>query len=80
MSLEVVLTDETFAAAIATELPIAEVCLHMRPNVLSTAKDLATFGIQARPLSGGSILFTDISLDFFGRDASVLETRIDFHV
>jgi hypothetical protein len=71
MALEVVLANETFTAAIASELSVSKVCLHMRPDVLSSSKHLATVWIHASPLSGGCVLLADVALYLFWRDTSI---------
>ena len=45
MTLQVMLTDKTFLAVRALELPVSKMCLNMRLDVLFPAKALVTFRV-----------------------------------
>lgn len=80
MTLEVMLSHKAFATPIALVLSVAEMCLDMRANILPPAEDLAAILVQTCPLVRLGILLTDVALDFFGSDAGILETRIEFKI
>ena len=80
MALEIVLPHEALAASIALELPVAEMCLNVRADVLPPAKDFAAILVQTCPLVRLWILLADVALDLFGGDTGVLEAGIDFEV
>jgi hypothetical protein len=51
MTLEVVLSHETFLAVRALELPVSEMSLNMRLDVLLPSKAFLTFGEKTDPFS-----------------------------
>lgn len=80
MSLQVVLANEAFAASVALKLTVSKMCLDVGSNVFSSAENLTTVKIKTSPFTSNRILFTDISLDFFRGNTSVLEACVNIEI
>ena len=80
VALQVVLANKALAASVALVLAVTEMCLDMRSDVLPSAKDLGAALVEASPLASGRILFADVLLDLFGRDAGKLVAGVYFKI
>jgi len=80
MAFQVVLANEAFATSIALELPVAEMCLHMRANVFASAEYLAAILVKTGPFVGNGILLTDVAEHLFRSDASVFKACVNIEI
>ena len=76
VTLEIMLTNKALAAAVAFELTISKMCLNVGSDVFFPTENLSAVLIETCPLACHGVLFTDVALDFFWSNASVLETGI----
>jgi hypothetical protein len=77
MALQIVAAYETLAAMIALELPIPEVRLNVRFDVLFSTESPVTAIVRANPFVVFGIRTGDICCDVIQGDTSVFDGRIN---